>query len=128
MAPQLASGMTAERLVIPLPLGIIKVEPGHLILDSLPRLLRQHKAPKTASERDSGWGAGGGVRPSRDPRGPSGRDQGHSVTLELQFSIVRSLDLLLLRFFVLFLLSTSSSFPFVLEDLVLDLFPFLAFS
>lgn len=89
MAPQLASGMTAERLVIPLPLGIIKVEPGHLILDSLPRLLRQHKAPKTASERDSGWGAGGGVRPSRDPRGPSGRDQGHSVTLELQFSICK---------------------------------------
>lgn len=43
--------------------------------------------------------------------------------------LVRSLDLLLLRFFVLFLLSISSSLPpFVLEDLVLDLFPFLAFS
>lgn len=42
--------------------------------------------------------------------------------------LVRSLDLLLLRFFVLFLLSISSSFPFVAEDLVLDLFPFLAFS
>lgn len=87
MAPQLASGMTAEPMVIPLPLGIIRVEPGHLILDSfLPRLLRQHKTPKTASERDSGWGSGGGGRPSRDPGGPSGRDQGHSVTPELQFS------------------------------------------
>lgn len=42
--------------------------------------------------------------------------------------LVRSLDLLLLRFFVLFLLSISSSFPFVVEDLILDLFPFLAFS
>lgn len=42
--------------------------------------------------------------------------------------LVRSLDLLLLRFFVLFLLSISSSFPLVVEDLVLDLFPFLAFS
>lgn len=80
--------MTAERMVIPLPLGIIRVEPGHLILDSfLPRLLRQHKTPKTASGRGSGWGLGGGGRPSRDPRGPAGRNQGHSVTLELQFSI-----------------------------------------
>lgn len=42
--------------------------------------------------------------------------------------LVRSLDLLLLRFFALFLLSRSSSFPLAAEALALDRFPFRAFS
>ena len=59
------------------------------------RLLLNHgcwgniKYQKPPSERGSGWGSGSGGRPSQDPGGPRGRDQGHSVTLELQFSICK---------------------------------------
>lgn len=67
VAPQLASGMISEHVVIPLPLGIIRVEPGHLILHSfLPWLLRQErKTLKTVSKRGSSWGLGVETGPAR---------------------------------------------------------------